>query len=432
MLLVFTPKLTSRIRYIFNHIFYRMLNLKVEFTNSIEDFVAYNGPKLSYSNKPLGKELFFFSHPFLIDQGIHNISVDVLIKKKYPIIFPVNHKSAMELDIFAASFYLISRYEEYLPHLKDSKGRFQLLESIAFKNNFLDKPLVDIWVNDLKLIINRRYKNLIKELSMPKKIIPILEVSDPYLFRQKSFVSTLLQSFNLIWNLKFKTLLYQFYVLIRIFKDPYTEYDFLIKTFNKHKINLISFFRFTQHASDLGAISIFNYSYRLLIKNISDQIQLSLLVSFFGQKNQKVLKSEMINLTRLTNRSTKKVRLNYGILSLSEVYPNLVQNEVKEDYSMGYADHIGYRASTCVPFYFYDLMNEVQTPLKIYPVIITENGLRKFSSKKAFFEMKKHYQMSPLTSSVFSFAFSPRILSKSPDNLLWRSSFLEYISEYET
>ena len=88
------------------------------------------------------------------------------------------------------------------------------------------------------------------------------------------------------------------------------EYDFLIKTFNKHKINLISFFRFTQHASDLGAISIFNYSYRLLIKNISDQIQLSLLVSFFGQKNQKVLKSEMINLTRLTNRSTKKVRLN--------------------------------------------------------------------------------------------------------------------------
>ena len=84
MLLVFTPKLTSRIRYIFNHIFYRMLNLKVEFTNSIEDFVAYNGPKLSYSNKPLGKELFFFSYPFLIDQGIHNISVDVLIKKKIP------------------------------------------------------------------------------------------------------------------------------------------------------------------------------------------------------------------------------------------------------------------------------------------------------------------------------------------------------------
>jgi len=168
----------------------------------------------------------------------------------------------MELDVFAASFYLISRYEEYLPHLKDSKGRFQLLESIAFKNNFLDKPLIDIWVNDLKLIINSKFKNLIKELSMPKKIIPILEVSDPYLFRQKSFVSTLLQSFKLIWNLKFKTLLHQFYVLIRISKDPYMEYDLLIKTFNKHKINLLSFFRFTQHSSDLGAISIFNYSYR--------------------------------------------------------------------------------------------------------------------------------------------------------------------------
>ena len=147
MLLVFTPKLTSRIRYIFNHIFYRMLNLKIEFTNSIEDFVAYNGPKLSYSNKPLGKELFFFSYPFLIDQGIHNISVDVLIKKKYPIIFPVNHKSAMELDIFAASAWvrrlsLIGSAKD-APLVKSSNGAlfiktclFPALKSASLKSSY--------------------------------------------------------------------------------------------------------------------------------------------------------------------------------------------------------------------------------------------------------------------------------------------------------
>ncbi len=136
MLLVYTPKITPRIRYVFKHIFIRMLELEIKLTNSVEDFVAHNGPKFSYSKKPLGKELFFYSTSFLIDQGIQYFSINVSNSEKYPIFFQVNNDSAMPFDIFAAIFYLISRYEEYLPHLKDEKGRFPFEESIAFKNNF--------------------------------------------------------------------------------------------------------------------------------------------------------------------------------------------------------------------------------------------------------------------------------------------------------
>ena len=431
MLLVYTPKITSRIRYIFKHIFFRMLELDFKITSSVEDFVAHNGPKFSYSTKPLGKELFFYSSELLIDQGIHNILIEILCIKKYPIFFKISQKSAMQFDVFAASFYLISRYEEYLPHLKDSKGRFNFKQSTAFKNNFLDKPIVDLWIFDFREVLKNKFDSLIKKPSIKKKIVPILEVSSPYMFLHKSFLFSLFQFLNELWNLNFKMILNQIYVLLRISKDPYLEYDFLIDKFKSNKYDLISFFRYSQNSFEVGAVSFFNSSYRLLIKNISDKIPVSLLVSFFAQKNLKTIKNEMNSLRNLIHRGSQKTRLNFGLLSLSETYPILVQNEVLEDYSMGYVDAIGYRASTSIPFYYYDLMNEVQTPLKIFPVAITENVLRKFSSENAFNLVDKYYLALPLENSIFGFAFTPQMLSKTNENLSWRSSFLKYISKNE-
>ena len=429
MLLVYIPKITPRIRYVFKHIFLRMLELEINLTGSVEDFVAHNGPKFSYSNKPLGNELFFCSTAFLIDQGIQDITINVSNTEKYPIFFQVNAESAMPFDIFAASFYLISRYEEYLPHLKDASGRFCFEESIAFKNNFLDKPIIDIWVIELAEIINIKFKTTIKESKKNKNIIPVFEVSEPYMFQNKSIFLSFFQALNSIWNLNFKNLINQVYVLFRLSKDPYLEYDFITDQFKKIKIDLLGFFRYTQHSIDIGAISIFNSSYKLLIKNISDKIFISLLVSSFAQKNIKILKNEMKNLTKLTHRNSQKVRLNLGILSISEIYPMLVQSEVLEDYSMGYIDQIGYRASTSIPFYYYDLINEVQSPLKVYPVAITEFYLRKLPVKNAFEVMKEYLLKLPLENSIFCFAFTPKLLSQSSENLLWRSSFLKFINE---
>ena len=45
--------------------------------------------------------------------------------------------------------------------------------------------------------------------------------------------------------------------------------------------------------------------------------------------------------------------------------------------------------------------------------------------------IRKYYSKLPLENSIFGFAFTPKMLSKSNENLSWRSSFLEYISEHE-
>ena len=55
----------------------------------------------------------------------------------------------LPFDVFAASFYLISRYEEYLPHEKDMYGRYAHENSLAYKERFLQLPLINIWLTEL-------------------------------------------------------------------------------------------------------------------------------------------------------------------------------------------------------------------------------------------------------------------------------------------
>ena len=234
MLLVYTPKITPRIGYIFRHIFFRMLNVEIGMTSSIEKFISHNGAKISYSDKPLGKELFFYRSKILIDTGIQDFSIQIFKWNNYPAFFKVPDISSIPFDIFGASFYLITRYEEYLPHINDSMGRFQHKNSIAFNNNFLEIPLVDIWVNELQKIIKKNFIDIIKKDNSKIKFLSILQVSEPYKFSNKSFFSSIFQGLKFISRLDFKSLFEQVLVLTKFKKDPFDEYDFIINFFQKN------------------------------------------------------------------------------------------------------------------------------------------------------------------------------------------------------
>ena len=106
------------------------------------------------------------------------------IGKTRNVFFQQVTKSVLPFDIFAASFYLLSRYEEYLPHVKDDYGRFTASESIAYKNKFLHQPVVDIWAYKLKDVLLERFENF----RFPKrhyKIQPVLIFRELFILERK-------------------------------------------------------------------------------------------------------------------------------------------------------------------------------------------------------------------------------------------------------
>ena len=66
------------------------------------------------------------------------------------VLFKHDKKDALGFDVFAAIFYLLSRYEEYLQKPTDKFGNYDFKNSILYKLNCLHIPVVEQWINMLE------------------------------------------------------------------------------------------------------------------------------------------------------------------------------------------------------------------------------------------------------------------------------------------
>ncbi len=374
MVIVFVNKLTPRISYIFKHVFVRILNIPVSFTTTIEEFVAHNGPKMSYTKVPLGGEFHVRCNDLLNEQGVNDIDITINKWDDVPCFFTTSAKSSIPFDIFAASFYLISRYEEYLPHVQDHFERYDAKESLAFKSGFLDKPVVDIWAYKFLENFREKFPNYdYSERSF--EFISTFDIDNAYAYKHKGFVRNFGGFFRDILRFRFKNLFIRILVLLRLQRDPYDTYDFILRWTKRYNLKTIFFFLIGDYTTYDTNVSSSNSKYRSLIKSIADYVKVGLHPSFYTMHNTLKLKKEKQKMEQITNRPVIRTRQHFLRMKIPETYQNLIDLEVQEDYTMGYASHYGFRASTCTPFYFYDLDFEIQTPLKVFPFAVMDGTL---------------------------------------------------------
>ncbi|MCF6222533.1 MAG: polysaccharide deacetylase family protein [Flavobacteriaceae bacterium] len=390
MLLVYTYKITPRLTYIFKHIFTRILHIELNITTKIEEFIAHEGLKFSYTKQALGNEIFVKSSDLLFNQGIDYLDINITNWDDVPCFFQTGSENNIPCDFFAASFYLISRYEEYLPHVKDEFERFPAAESLAFQHKFLDKPVIDIWVYKFKEILLEKFPDQINEIVKGERrfnYISTIDVDIAFSYKHKGFIRTVGGALNDLVNLKIQNILYRFLVIFNIKKDPFDTFDELISLQKKYNINTLFFFLLSEYTTYDKNISSGNINYKLLIKNIADYTDVGIHPSYFSMKKDLKIKKEKMRLEEIVNFPIEKSRQHYLRMELPETYQYLVDLEIKEDYTMGYASHYGFRAGTCTPFYFYDLDFEIQTPLKIFPFAAMDGTLKdylNFTPKKSF------------------------------------------------
>jgi hypothetical protein len=377
MLLIYSHKVTPRVRYIFKHIFTRTLLVSVNFTSKVEEFVAHNGPKMTYAKAPLGNEFFVKSNNLLFEQGVNDM--DIVIQKwdDVPCFFKTGSKSAIPYDIFAATFYLITRYEEYLPHVKDKHGRFTAEQSLAFKYGFLEKPVVDIWAYKLLEALKEKFPNYDYK-TRDYKFVSTIDIDNAYAYKYKSLVRGVGGFFNDLLRLRLVNVWYRFAVTFNIIKDPFDTFQQIIDIRKEKNIRTIFFFLIGDYSTFDTNVSASKNKYRLLIKEMVDYARVGLHPSYFTMKSTSLLKKEKLRLEGIINMPIQRSRQHYLRFSLPETYQNLIDLEIEEDYSMGYASNVGFRASTCTPFYFYDLDFEIQTPLKVFPFALMDTTLNDY------------------------------------------------------
>ena len=167
-------------------------------------------------------------------------------------------------------------------------------------------------------------------------------------------------------------------VLAGIEKDPFDTYGFQIELHNKFNLSPIYFILVADYGQYDKNISHLNKNFQALIKSLSDYAEIGIHPSYASNSSSEKLKGEIQRLSKIINKEITKSRQHYLKLSLPYTYRNLINFDITDDYTMGYASEIGLRASICSTFNFYDLDLDSETNLRIHPFAVMEGTLRDY------------------------------------------------------
>ncbi|WP_420574712.1 polysaccharide deacetylase family protein [Kordia sp.] len=425
MLLVYTQKITPRLRYTFKHLITRVLGISVDFTTKIETFIAHNEVKMSYVKQPLGDEFFVRCQDLLFEQGVGEVDIAMHKWDETPCFFPTGEKSTVPYDIFAASFYLLSRYEEYLPYVKDEHGRYTAVESLAFKNDFLKLPVVDIWCQKFLAIFLEKFPDVVPE---KRQFVykPIINVPVAYAYKKRGLIRAFGGFMTDIVRFKFSRFIDRSAVLLGMKEDPYDNFEAFIALHKQYDTKAYYFFQIGDYATYDHNISIYKNVFIRLIKNVSDYSKVGLLASYASFTNVEKLKVEKKRLNMTINKPIKRARQHYNMLNVPQFYRDLIDLEFSEDFSMGYRDTIGFRAGTCNPFYFYDIGMEIQTPLKVNPFCLQYTG--ELDTEIFTTEIMKMATQVQKVNGTFAAVFHNVVLSER--NVAWKELYINLLKTY--
>lgn len=391
MLLILVKEITPRLNYIFKLMIHDLMGFEFRLTQDVEEFKSSDSAKFSYGRAAIENELFFEAEKLLFEKGIEYQELSVFEWQGMKAFYSVHPKNVLPFDPFAAAFYLVSRYEEYLPHLRDAHDRFIETESLAYQKNFLQKPLVNAWALKIKEIIRQSFPNL-KSAESRYRYISTVDIDNAYAYLEKGFMRTTgayLRSFS---QLNFAEAVERTRVLMRLQADPYDTYSFLHAIHKKYNVHVIYFFLMGEYGENDKNIPVDSKKYHSLIKSLADYAETGIHPSYGSNKKPGRLAKELGILSKILKREVTKSRQHFLKLRLPGTYRQLIDMDIKDDYTMGYAALTGFRASICSTFNFYDLDLEQTTGLRIHPFACMDATF-KYYTKTPPQEVMPHIKM---------------------------------------
>ncbi len=376
-LLIYTPKVTQRVNYIFQLFFDSLIKTPYNITSDEGAFKAYSGPKINYSANQFSQDdLQIKPCGLLGESGIKAQSIKVSDWNNLKIFFQ-NESGSLPFDIFSASFYLVTRYEEYFSHKPDEHNRFHHSNSLAYKHHFLDEPLINVWAEELKKVILAKYPS-VPFSGNTYSFIPTVDIDIAYAHLGRSLTLTFGSYFKALSKFQFGTLLEKKLVLLRLIKDPYDTFGYQEEVFTKHKLRPIYFILAGKRGHHDKNISLSNNRFKKLIAHLSSFADIGIHPSYQSENDPKIIAEEIEKVNKNISKKILVSRQHFLRIDFPETYRCLAELGIHDDYSMAYAGVSGFRASICTPFFFYDLKTENTLPVRVHSSIVMDGTLNDY------------------------------------------------------
>jgi hypothetical protein len=374
MILVYCDHITERHRFIFDFIFGDIMVIGYRLIDNREEFLASEGAKICYSVEGIPGALHFKPYPLLTEKGIADQDIKVTKWNGLPVFFQVEGDSAWPFDPFALSFYLITRYEEYLPFEPDEHGRFRPELSLAYREGFLQIPLVDAVILKMKNLLMEQFPGL----SIPGQVfrfIPSFDIDIAFAHSGKGWPRAAAAWLKLMLKADFRQIKERISTLTGKMADPYDNFQLHLDLAAKYNHPVKYFALMGDFGKYDRNTSYKSKQFRELLLKLSLKAEMGLHPSYRSHLRPELFEKEMRRLGEIIEKPITNNRFHFLRLKFPESFQMLVNEGIKNDFSMGYSSMNGFRASTCTPFYFYDLEKDERTDLRLHPFIFMDSAM---------------------------------------------------------
>ena len=394
MVVIYTPNITPRIQYACKIIFHVVLRVSYRIIDDLSEFNQTKGLRIVYNGPKLKDVVWISAESLLLEEDIYDFRSSIRIGKweDTPVIFK-NDDGNIPFDIFSAVFYLLSRYEEYLPIKRDKYTRFKTSESILYKIKACDIPLVDLWCIKLAEQLNIE-SPLLKNTGKQSRFLLTIDIDHAWKYKNYAILPTLRKWLGYIVRLDFKSLKEVLSIQRGVKKDPADVYEYIASLTGSLKEKVLYFMLLGNGYGHDKSPSIKTKEYQDLIRMLENGKNIGIHPSYRSNGSMRILKKEYTKLCEVIGKKIEFSRQHYLKLDFPNTYDNLVSLGVRSDFSMGFSDTVGFRAGIARPFPFFNLVQNKAQSLIVVPFMVMDVTLQSYmelTPDKAIDKIKEIY-----------------------------------------
>lgn len=288
-----------------------------------------------------------------------------------------------DLDIFAACFFMLTRWEEHVNKTRDFHDRFFATESLAYKQDFLDRPIVNEYLEELKEKLLKLDSNL-KFKTHESKIFISCDVDQPFDCTVESFIRLFRVGIGDIVkrkNIKEFVKRIRRYIFNKFDNYKYDEnytFSWYMDVCERAGLKASFYFIPTSKESQNGCYELQHKKVQELIKYINNRgHEIGVHGSYQTYQDKEKAKKQKImfdNILESLNISQKVVGNRQHYLRWdSSITPSVLEYAgFKYDTTGSYADRPGFRCGVCYDFSMFDILNRKKLNIKQRPLIVME------------------------------------------------------------
>ncbi|MBI1730858.1 polysaccharide deacetylase family protein [Candidatus Acetothermia bacterium] len=291
------------------------------------------------------------------------------------------------IDIFGSAFFILTRYEEIIKSVRDHFDRFLFSASLAYKEGFLERPIVNEYLDLLWALLKRIWPSL-KRKERDYRFVLSHDVDDPAWVAGKSWPTVLRNTagdvlrrheLGMAWH-RFRTRIQTGYD--RYERDPAYQFDFIMSLSEQLEVKSAFNFISERTAGEIdGYYDLRSPWIRRLLKAIHKRgHEIGLHTSFQTYLDPKQIKKEfeklrMVCASEGIEQQAWGGRQHFLRWKGPVTWQGWEDAGLTYDSTLAFSGHIGFRCGTCYEYPVYNLNTRKQLELLERPLVALDRTL---------------------------------------------------------